>query len=104
MKEKSIVNRILAYLKTRPDCFCWKEHGDGYSRAGLPDIICCIGGRFVAFEVKAPGRKPTVLQDKTLSRIQNVGGIAHVVISLDEVKTILNGLGLECGEGVAHRG
>lgn len=52
MKESAIVKSILAYLKTLPGCFAWKEHGGMYGTAGIPDIICCIGGKFYSFEVK----------------------------------------------------
>ena len=38
MKESDIVRAILKYLKTVPDCFCWKEHGGMYGTAGIPDI------------------------------------------------------------------
>jgi hypothetical protein len=70
MAEKDIVSAILKYLKTVPDCFAWKEHGGQYGTAGLPDIICCIGGRFMAFEVKTPSGKLTKLQEITLIKIQ----------------------------------
>ena len=54
MKEKTITNKILKYLKEQPCCFAFKEHGGAYGTAGIPDIICCYKGKFVAFEVKAP--------------------------------------------------
>ena len=44
----SIVAAILRLLKKTPGCFAWKEHGGMYGTAGIPDIIACIGGRFVA--------------------------------------------------------
>ena len=90
--EKNLISSIQSYLKTLPDCFCWKEHGGMYGHAGLPDIMCCIAGRFVAFEVKTETGRLTGLQDKTLCRIRDAGGVAHVVRSLDEVKTILRNL------------
>ena len=86
MLEKDITNSILRYLKTVPDCFAWKEHGGQYGTAGLPDIICCIGGRFVAFEVKRPTGKLTKLQERALLRIQRAKGYACKVTSLQEVK------------------
>ena len=52
MLEKDIVQAILKYLKTVPECFAWKEHGGMYGTAGIPDIICCYHGLFIAFEVK----------------------------------------------------
>ena len=30
MLEKDIVQAILKYLKTVPECFAWKEHGGMY--------------------------------------------------------------------------
>ncbi|HAS04382.1 MAG TPA: VRR-NUC domain-containing protein [Dehalococcoidia bacterium] len=92
MAEKEIVAAILKYLKTVPDCFCWKEHGGIYGTAGLPDIICCIGGRFVAFEVKASSGKLTKLQESTIRRIRKAKGQACKVSSVEEVKTILERL------------
>lgn len=90
-KEAVIVRNIMKYLKSMPNCFCWKEHGDMYGTAGIPDIICCINGIFVAFEVKTVIGKTTKLQDTTIAKIKNAGGIAAVVSSPDEVRNILEG-------------
>jgi len=49
MLEKDITAAITRYLKTVPCCFFWKEHGGQYGTAGLPDLILCYRGRFVAF-------------------------------------------------------
>jgi hypothetical protein len=92
MREKDIVKSITDYLKTVTECFCWKEHGGQYGTAGLPDIICCIGGRFVAFEVKTPTGKLSKLQEVTLQRINAAKGIACKVTSLQEVKEIIRNL------------
>lgn len=54
MYKKSIVTKVLRYLKTVPGCFCWKEHGGMYGRAGIQDIIACVNGRFIDFEIKTP--------------------------------------------------
>jgi hypothetical protein len=92
MLEKDIVNAIMRCLKTVPRCFCWKEHGSIYGTAGLPDIICCIAGRFVAFEVKTPAGKLTKLQELTMQRIQAANGKAYKVTSVKEVHSILSSL------------
>ena len=92
MAEKQIAAAIMGYLKTVPDCFCFKEHGGMYGTAGLPDIICCIGGRFVAFEVKQPSGKLTKLQEITIQRIKDAKGKAYKVSSVEEVKSILANL------------
>ena len=92
MLEKDIVAAIMRHLKVVPECFAWKSHGGMYGTAGLPDIICCIGGKFVAFEVKTPSGKLTKLQETTLNRIQRAKGIAYKVTSLQEVKEIIKNL------------
>ena len=92
MAEKQLVTAILKHLKTVPHCFCWKEHGGIYGTAGIPDIICCIAGRFVAFEVKTPTGKLTKLQETTLQRIRKAKGKAYKVTSVEEVKSILERL------------
>jgi hypothetical protein len=91
MKERVIVRRILEYLKTLPDCFAWKEHGGMYGTAGIPDIICCIDGRFFAFEVKNENGKATKLQEATIRKIKAAGGTAAVVRSVEEVEDVIGG-------------
>ena len=89
MLEKDIVTAIMRWLKTVPRCFAWKEHGGMYSTAGIPDVICCLDGRFFAFEVKTPEGRLTKLQEHTIQRIKDAGGHAFVVRSVDDVKAVL---------------
>ena len=89
MNETEIVKKIIAYLRTVPGCFCWKEHGGMYGTAGIPDIISCIDGKFIAFEVKTATGKTTALQERTIERIHNAGGVAVVVRSVDDVKAVI---------------
>jgi len=91
MLEKEIVKSIMKYLKTVPNCFCWKEHGGMYGTAGIPDIIACVNGRFYAFEVKTETGKATELQKATIRKIQRAGGTAVIVRSVSEVRAVLNG-------------
>ena len=83
MSEKNIVESIRRYLKSVKDLFFWKEHG------GIPDIICCYKGRFIAFEVKQPGKKPTILQQQVIKDIIRCGGYAVKVDDVSQVKTII---------------
>lgn len=89
MLEKDIVKAIMKYLKTVPHCFAWKEHGGMYGTAGIPDIIACVDGRFYGFEVKTETGKPTGLQEATIRKILNAGGVAVIVRSVDEVRAII---------------
>ena len=91
MLEKDITAAIMRVLKMVPRCFAWKEHGGMYGTAGIPDVICCLDGRFFAFEVKTPVGKATALQAATIRKILACGGTAAVVRSVDEVRAVING-------------
>ena len=93
MLERDITTAILRYLKTVPECFCWKTHGGHYGTAGLPDIIVCYRGRFVAFEVKTATGRPSKLQEITIAKIKAAKGEAFIVRSVEETKEILETLG-----------
>ena len=92
MKEKTITNQILKYLKNLPECFAFKEHGGLYGTSGIPDIIVCYKGKFVAFEVKTEKGKLSKLQEITIEKIRKANGMAFKVTSLEEVKKILEGV------------
>jgi hypothetical protein len=64
---------------------------------GIPDLIACIGGHFVAMELKrssAKPRKDEVLQNYKLDKIKKAGGLSFVVTPelwptiLEELKNI----------------
>jgi len=92
MRENQIITAIKAYLKTIPNCYAYKTHGGFYGSAGLPDIICCIGGHFVAFEVKTDLGKTTALQEACLHKLREAGATATVVRCVAEVKAVIEKL------------
>jgi Holliday junction resolvase len=51
----------------------------GYGRSGVPDIVCCINGKFLGIECKAGKNEPTALQQREINQIQAAGGMAMVV-------------------------
>ena len=63
----------------------------GLGRAGIPDIIACHRGRFIAIECKAGDNQPTALQSRELEAITNAGGLAFVVreSNLDRLKDLV---------------
>lgn len=92
MNESQLVETIKKYLKTVPELFFWKEHGGQFGTAGIPDLVVCYRGRFLAFEVKTPRGKSTVLQTATIRQIMRAGGIATIVRSVGEVRDIIEAL------------
>jgi hypothetical protein len=49
-----------------------------YGKRGVPDVVACIEGRFVAFECKAGKNKATEIQVANLATIHDAGGIALI--------------------------
>jgi len=66
--EANLVKRVLAELNSWPRTYAVKNHGSPYTRRGEPDICGCRSGQAFHLEIKAPGKKPTVLQRKALER------------------------------------
>lgn len=92
VKEADLITTIKKYLATLPETFAWKEHGGQYGTAGIPDIIVCHRGRFIALEAKVGKNTPTKLQAVTIEQIRKAGGTAAVVRSVADVKTIISEL------------
>lgn len=88
--ERRVVKKILEYLRKRGG-FWAKTHGNPVVTRGLPDIIGCYKGRYIAFEVKRdPSGKPTPLQAFRLAEIVQAGGMARTISSVDEAKALLD--------------
>jgi len=64
---------------------------NGFGRAGIPDIIACMDGHFIAIECKAGSGKTTALQDRELNAILNAGGTTYIAreSNLDELQQLL---------------
>ncbi len=90
MLEKEIVAAIKKYLASLgSDVFFWKEHGGPYGTSGVPDIICCYKGRFLGLEVKLPDGRLTELQRRAIQKINDAGGIACRVESVEQVQNAI---------------
>ena len=62
-----------------------KYHGSEFSEAGVSDLLCCLDGRFLAAEFKAPdGKHPvTVKQQAFGDRVLGAGGCFAVIRSVE---------------------
>jgi hypothetical protein len=59
----------------------------GMGRAGIPDIIACFKGKFIAIEAKAGANQPTLLQQRELSNIRQHEGHA-IVVNEDNLESL----------------
>lgn len=89
--EKNFENRIKSFLKNEG---CWyvkywsggvptKEGVKKFTKDGVPDILCCFEGLFIAVEVKAPKGRPSKLQLYNLKKIDESGGFAFLLYPKD---------------------
>lgn len=90
--ETGIKSKIEALLRERKIWFV-KVHGEAMQSRGIPDLLCCYEGKFVAFEVKDRGNYATPLQRYELDRIAKSGGVQAVVYSVADVEKVLEGMG-----------
>ena len=90
--EGRVKDKITKLLKSYNVYYFFPVTG-GYGMSGIPDIVCCHNGRFIAFECKAGKNKTTALQDRQLEMIRQSGGIALVINeeNIHEVENIING-------------
>jgi Holliday junction resolvase len=76
--EKRVKDVVTKQLKEL-GAYYFYPFSMGYGNSGVPDIICCYRGKFIAIECKAGDNEPTALQKKHLMQINEQGGIALIV-------------------------
>lgn len=81
--EKQFENQIKAFLDMLPNTWYFKYWAGPYSKAGIPDIIACINGKFIGIEVKAPNGRPSELQKRSVRLIQESKGIGYILYPKD---------------------
>lgn len=77
-QEKQFENKIKKYLKEH-GYYYFKFWGTAYTKAGVPDLIACVNGRFVGIEVKAENGRPSEIQLENIRQIRDNNGYAVVV-------------------------
>jgi hypothetical protein len=78
-KVKKLLNRHKVY-----------SHMPVQNGMGSPtlDFVCCFLGAYLAIETKAPGKKPTPRQQKTMGQIRAAEGLALVVSCDDDIEKL----------------
>lgn len=91
MAEREVVSRIRAYLLGSHAKRVWilKTHGSAMQAKGVPDLLVCLGGRFLAIETKrASGMAASAIQERTIHEIREAGGIAGVAASVADAQVL----------------
>ena len=92
--EQVIQSEIIKYLKS---VGAYTIKVSAATKAGIPDIICCYKGRFIAIEVKRPETKTNIspLQVANITMIINAQGEALVAWDKEMVKTFIDNIDKE---------
>ena len=71
--EGKVKAKVVKLLKER-GVYYFFPATFGMGRSGVPDVVCCQGGRFLAVECKAGKGKTTALQEREIAAIRAAGG------------------------------
>jgi hypothetical protein len=93
--EGIVKKQVKAFLKTIKAYF-FMPMQNGFGVVGVPDLICCVKGKFLGIETKAPGKRSTVTanQQVQIDAIHAAGGYAVVVTSVEELIAYMRENGL----------
>lgn len=89
--EKKLQDKAIAHLKDL-GIYHLNLYGDGMSGKGKPDLIACINGRFVAFELKVGENDLQDDQKIHRLRIRRSNGLHFSPYTLDEFINIVERL------------
>ena len=94
MKEKDLQHLVNEFLR-KSNVFFYHPRESKRGTDGVPDIIACVDGKFVAIELKSPQYKtPTRRlrpeQVLMLDRIKQAGGFVLVSNNFDEIVEFIN--------------
>lgn len=111
IRETDILRICLRWLQLQ-GIYCWRQNQGALSAVsrgkrrffrfatatGISDIVGLLrpAGRFLAVEIKRPGRSLTVEQAAFLATIRDHGGVALCVHSLEELQEALRRPDMGC--------
>ena len=76
--EKRFENKIKDMLDEH-GAWWVKYFANRNTKSGIPDILACVNGEFLAIEVKSDTGHPSELQLHHVDNIRNAGGLAFIV-------------------------
>jgi len=71
-----------------------KVWGGGMQKGGIPDLLMCVNGLFIAVELKGDTGKPSDLQRMNTARINQSNGIGIILYpdGVEDFKKIVKGV------------
>lgn len=94
-KENVLERNCLEYSKSREkdsSILVVNIHENGWCNKGFPDLLGCINGHFVVFELKVGKNNLEPSQVLWKSRIEKSGGEHFEIRTIEEFREVLNDL------------
>lgn len=89
MRESEIEKKVSDYAKAKG----WLVYKFvSPSQRGVPDRVFIRGGEIYFIEFKAPGKKPTKLQDKIFSKIRGELFEVYIIDDVEQGKLLIDKL------------
>lgn len=91
--ETTFKNKVQKYLD-EIGAYIVKQHGNMFTKKGVPDLLICLNGYFIALELKAENGHPSEIQLYQIDKIKKAGGIALLLYpkDFDKLKLICDEL------------
>jgi len=89
MKEQDYQKKIVKALEAKG---AYVVKVVAATKKGVPDILACYKGHFIAIEVKTPESRSNTskLQEYNLDKVSEAGGLAGVAVHIDDLNLMLN--------------
>lgn len=89
MTEQQIQKKIINLLETKYNAYVVKVQTA--SKAGVPDLLACVEGKFIGIEVKRLESKNNVskLQSYNLDKIEDAYGLSMVAWNTEMVEDFI---------------
>lgn len=92
MKPESRIKADIRAWFLQQGAYVFAPVQTGYGAATVDQLIC-FKGKFIGIESKVPGKHPTARQIQTIREINEAGGQAFWVTSLEDVKAQMRAMG-----------
>lgn len=84
--EGRVKEEVKKVLK-KNNIWYFMPSANGFGKVGVPDFICCWGGKFLAVETKAPGKLANLTANQQ-NRIDEIRSARGWVLVVDDVKAL----------------
>jgi len=97
MKENYLQSKVIKWLNNtyKDDIVVYNIHGNSFQKKGIPDLLICYKGRFIALELKQENGRLSEIQKYRIQKLINAGAVVEVPRTLKDVQEVFKQLVLD---------